>query len=75
MRKLDTLFIQAQTKMMNAKENVKEFLKSEKGVGPLVATIIILLLVVLIAGVFWEQLKAWLDGMMEKIFGSSFDYD
>ena len=75
MRKLDTLFIKTQTNMKNAKEHVKEFFKSEKGVSPLVATIIILLLVVLIAGVFWEQLKTWLDGMMDQIFGTSFDYD
>ena len=41
----------------------------------MVATIIILLIVVLLIGVFWDRLQEWLSGIMDQIFGSSFTAD
>lgn len=68
---VDMCLINAQTRMIKAKENVKEFFTSERGVSNVVATIIILLIVVLIIGVFWDRLQVWLDGMMDTIFGTT----
>lgn len=75
MSKLDCLAISAQLKLTRAKEGFKEFMKSEKGVSNVVATIIILLIVVLIIAFFWEELQKWLDGMMDQIFGTEFTDD
>lgn len=71
---LDNMIIAGRCRMTKAKENFKEFWSSEKGVSNVVATIIILLIVVLIIGVFWDKLKVWLDGMMAQIFDTSFEY-
>lgn len=74
MNTLDNMIIAGRCRMAKAKENFKEFWSSEKGVSNVVATIIILLIVVLIIGVFWDKLKVWLDGMMAQIFDTSFEY-
>lgn len=71
MHTLDMWFINARTRMIKTQERVKEFFESEKGVSNVVATIIILLIVVLVIGVFWDRLQVWLDGMMNTIFGTT----
>lgn len=73
MSKLDCMYISAMTKMAKVKDDIREFMTSEKGVSNIVATIIILLIVVLLIGVFWEKLQEWLKDMMDTIFGTSFD--
>lgn len=70
MNALDRLYIGAQTRAWIAKERIKEFFTAEDGVSNVVATIIILLIVVLIIGVFWNRLSEWLNGIMDRIFGS-----
>ena len=67
---LDRLYISAQTRAARLKENVKSFFTEEMGVSNVVATIIILLIVVLIIGVFWDQLSGWLNKMMSTIFST-----
>lgn len=67
---LDRLVISAQNRMVRAQEEIKEFMTSERGVSNVVATIIILLIVVLIIGIFWDKLQTWLKGMMDTIFGT-----
>lgn len=74
MSKFNSMIVNAQHKMTRAKAGFKAFMSSERGVSNVVATIIILLIVVLIIGVFWDQLKVWLDGMMAQIFGTQFAY-
>lgn len=71
MNTLDSMIISAQLKMARAKESFKEFWTSEKGVSNVVATIILLLIVVLIIGVFWNRLKEWLNTMMDSIFNNT----
>ncbi len=73
MELLETMCIYASIMAMKTRERVKSFLESQSGVSNVVATIIILLIVVLIIGVFWKQLQKWLNGMMQTIFGTSFD--
>jgi len=76
---LDSMIINAQCRMARTKERVRkgfrEFWSAEKGVSNVVATIIILLIVVLLIGIFWDRLQEWLDDMMNTIFGSSFTAD
>ena len=72
MNTLDNMIIAGRCRMTKGKESFKEFWTSEKGVSNVVATIIILLIVVLIIGVFWDKLSVWLNGMMKDIFGSEY---
>ena len=68
MRALDRLYIGAQIRAERWKENAKEFLSRQEGISNVVATILILLIVVLVIGMFWSRLKQWLTDMMDKIF-------
>lgn len=65
---LDNMTIRATGYMWKCKENIKRFFAEEHGVSNVVATIILVLIVVLIIGVFWENLSEWLNDMMEQIF-------
>lgn len=73
MNKLDKLYISAVNKAERAKNRVTNFLASQEGVSNVVATIIVLLIVVLLIAVFWDRLKEWVSGIMDQIFGTSFD--
>ncbi|MCD7739078.1 MAG: hypothetical protein LUH58_08595 [Lachnospiraceae bacterium] len=68
---LDRLYIGLMCRAYAAKQKVSDFMKSEMGVSNIVATIIILLIVVLIIGVFWSRLSGWLNDMMDNIFNYS----
>ena len=74
MKMLDSLCIGAMVRMTAMKDKAKDFVKSQDGVSNVVATIIILLLVVMLIAVFWENLQEWISGMMDQIFGTTF-YD
>ena len=73
MKMLDSLCIGAMVRMTAMKDKAKDFVKSQDGVSNVVATIIILLLVVMLIAVFWENLQEWISGMMDQIFGTTFD--
>ena len=73
MKMLDSLCIGAMVRMTAMKDKAKDFVKSQDGVSNVVATIIILLLVVMLIAVFWENLQEWIRGMMDQIFGTTFD--
>lgn len=73
MKMLDSLCISAMVRMTAMKDKAKDFVKSQDGVSNVVATIIILLLVVMLIAVFWENLQEWISGMMDQIFGTTFD--
>ncbi|MCM1376779.1 MAG: hypothetical protein NC245_17020 [Muribaculum sp.] len=73
MSALDRLYIGAQIKMMSARDRVKNFLASQDGVSNVVATIVVLLIVVLLIGIFWNRLQEWIGGIMDTIFGTQFD--
>lgn len=68
MRTLDKLYISAAYRMKRAMEEIKEFCLSEDGVSNVVATIIILLIVVILIGAFWERLSKWVTDIMNQIF-------
>ena len=73
MKMLDSLCIGAMVRMTAMKDKAKDFVKSQDGVSNVVATFIILLLVVMLIAVFWENLQEWISGMMDQIFGTTFD--
>lgn len=75
MNMMDSLYLSVMNRAARAKDSIKEFMAEERGVSNVVATIIILLLVVLIIGIFWGQLKTWLNGIMGTIFDSEFTYE
>ena len=62
---MDTQKYILKNRMQNFK---KEFENDERGVGAMVATVIIMLIVVLLAAVFWDSIKAWFEDMMKRIF-------
>ncbi len=73
MELLETMCIYVSLMAMKTRERAKNFLESQSGVSNVVATIIILLIVVLLIGVFWNRLQEWLKGIMDTIFGTSFN--
>ena len=73
MKMLDKIGIGAMIRANMAKDKVKEFLQEQDGVSNVVATIIILLIVVLLIGAFWDRLKEWINAIMDQIFGTSYN--
>ena len=73
MKMLDKICIGAMSRANMAKDKVKEFLQEQDGVSNVVATIIILLIVVLLIGAFWDRLKEWINAIMDQIFGTSYN--
>ena len=70
MNTLDKLYLGAQLRASIMKEKVKNFMSEQSGVSNVVSTIILLLIVVLIIGIFWDKLQEWLKGMMDTIFAT-----
>ena len=73
MKMLDKICIGTMIRANMAKDKVKEFLQEQDGVSNVVATIIILLIVVLLIGAFWDRLKEWINAIMDQIFGTSYN--
>lgn len=73
MEMLNNLFIYAVILAGRVRDELEDFRDSEKGISNVVATIIILLIVVLLIGVFWDRLKEWVSAIMDTIFGTEFD--
>jgi len=67
---LNRAWIVMQIKASIAKEKVTDFLKAQKGVSNVVAAILILLIVVILVGVFWDKLSKYVSDLFGKIFGS-----
>lgn len=75
MSKIDSMLIGAKIRMQKFGESVREFWQEEHGVSNIVATIVLVLLVVLLLGVFWDRLQTWLSEIMDTIFGSKYTTD
>lgn len=73
MNVLDRAYIWTTIRLSRARDNAKEFLSSQDGVSNVVAVIIVLLITVLLIAAFWSQLKTWIQGIMDDIFGTTFD--
>ena len=71
MNALDKYYIAASCRMHKVKESFEEFWKNQSGVSNVVATIILLLVVVLLIGAFWGQLKDWAQKLMTDVFSEN----
>jgi len=73
MNMIDSLYLSVKNRAARAKDSFVEFMTAERGVSNVVATIVILLIVILLIGIFWGRLKTFIEGIMDKIFSSEFD--
>lgn len=68
-------WVSMETKAYMLKNRAKSFGEGfktdERGVGAMVATILIMLIVVLLAAFFWEESSAWFEGKMAEIFDAA----
>ena len=68
MNLLTRAYISMKTRALKFKEDLKS---DELGVSAIVATILILLIVVLMAAVFWDTISKWFSDTMKKIFDTA----
>ena len=65
---LDRFYIGAKIRMANFAD---QFKKDETGVSSIVATVLLILIVVLLAALFWDKISQWFNDTWEKILGQS----
>ena len=65
----NTAYLYMQNRIRSSKERMSDFFKSEAGVGAIVATIILLLIVVVLVGIFFDRLSEWITGVLDDLFG------
>ena len=68
MRTLDRLYIGGKIRMA---QFLEEFRKDESGVSSIVATVLLILIVVLLTAIFWDNLKQWFEDIWKRILGES----
>ena len=61
---MDRMYIDAQIRWNNFWSELK---KDETGVSSIVATVLLILIVVLLAAIFWEKIQEWFNTTWEKI--------
>ena len=64
---LDGLYWGVRTRVENF---VNELKKDETGVSAIVATVLLILIVVLLASLFWDKISTWFSETWERIIGS-----
>lgn len=65
---LDSVCLRAKIRLMGFVENFK---RDEAGVSALVATVLLLVIVVALAAVFWDAINEWFTHTIESIFGDA----
>ena len=68
LKTLDRFYIGAKICMANFAD---QFKKDETGVSSIVATVLLILIVVLLAALFWDKISQWFNDTWEKILGQS----
>lgn len=68
LKTLDCFYIGAKIRMANFAD---QFKKDETGVSSIVATVLLILIVVLLAALFWDKISQWFNDTWEKILGQS----
>ena len=68
LKTLDRFYIGAKIRMANFAD---QFKKDETGVSSIVATVLLILIVVLLAALFWDKISPWFNDTWEKILGQS----
>jgi flagellin-like protein len=62
------MYIGAKIRFSNFVDNLK---KDETGVSSIVATVLLILIVVLLAAVFWDNISQWFTDTWDKITGQA----
>lgn len=57
--------------LFNLQYGVKNFVNDERGVSPIIATVLTILIAVLLAVIFWDYIKTWIDAIWAKITAGS----
>lgn len=65
---LDSFIICTKFRMKNF---IEDFKKDEMGVSAIVATILLILIVVLLAALFWDKISTWFESMWTRITGEA----
>lgn len=72
---LDNAYIAAKNRIHMASNEIKEgwseFVNNEEGVSAIVATILLILIVVLLAVIFWNSISEWLSQLWASITGGA----
>ena len=68
MRTLDRLYIAGKTRMAQFINGLK---RDESGVSSIVATVLLILIVVLLTAIFWDNLQKWFEDIWKRILGES----
>ena len=66
--KLDYLYLSAQNRIRNFFNELKN---DESGVSSIVATVLLILIVVMLAALFWDKIQEWFNKMWEIIVRKS----
>lgn len=64
---LDRMYIGAKIRITNFFNDLKN---GEAGVSAIVATVLLILIVVLLASLFWNQISQWFSDTWERITGA-----
>ena len=64
---LDSLYLGAKARLENF---VNELKRDEAGVAAIVATVLLILIVVLLASLFWDKISEWFTDTWDRIMGS-----
>lgn len=65
---LDGMYLSIKNRVANFFMDLKN---EEHGVSAIVATVLLILIAVMLAAIFWDTIKGWFDDMMAKILGES----
>jgi hypothetical protein len=65
---LDSMCLRAKIRFLGF---VNELRTGEAGVSAFVATVLLMVIVVSLATIFWESISKWFTDMLEKIFGNA----
>ena len=68
MNTLDRLYISGKVRMA---QFIDGFKKDESGVSSIVATVLLILIVVLLTAIFWDNLQKWFEDIWKRILGES----
>lgn len=64
---LDSMYIGAKMRFENFLEELRS---DEAGVSSIVATVLLILIVILLVGIFWDKLQTYFSSLWDKVTGA-----
>lgn len=64
-------YLNGVNKASYVKKSMKNFISDERGMSEAVAATLLVLIVVLLAVFFWDQLSTWIQDLWQQIMGES----